>query len=106
MAGVKLAVDRCAQASSAWQLATALLRRPEIWGASALSPSLSGDTTSLDALLGARLEGTADDGLQLRVKIGVGAGVLSHLGTPEWRALLGVEVWNHRRKQAPLAGTR
>ena len=29
----KLAVDRCGQAESAWQLATALLRRPELWGA-------------------------------------------------------------------------
>ena len=31
----KLAVDRCGLASSAWQLASALLRRPEIWGAMA-----------------------------------------------------------------------
>lgn len=29
----KLAVDRSANAQSAWQLATALLRRPEMWGA-------------------------------------------------------------------------
>jgi hypothetical protein len=45
--------------------------------------------------LTARVEGTADDGPQVRVKIGTGAGLNPRFGAPEWRIVMGVELFDH-----------
>jgi hypothetical protein len=62
---------------------------PELWGESALRTG----TTGVEGMLSGRLEGTGP-GAQLRVKLGVGAGLDAQLGTPQWRLLLGVEYFN------------
>jgi hypothetical protein len=68
---------------------------PEVFGASAFSALFGGDTTSLEALLSARLEGTATSGPQLRAKLGAGLGIVDSLGAPEWRAVAGIEIFDH-----------
>jgi hypothetical protein len=70
---------------------------PEVFGASALSSLLSTNETSLEALLSARVEGTADQGAQLRVRLGTGAGLDQHFGAPEWRIVFGVELFDRGR---------
>ena len=82
-AGARVAVCSC----------TDVIVGPEIFGATAFHAMFAGGTTSLEALMSARMEGTARTGRQLRVKLGVGAGLATSLGTPDWRAVLGVELF-------------
>jgi len=72
----------------------ALVVGPELFGETALR-SFFGSATGVEALMSGRLEGTADDGGQIRVKLGVGGGIDARFGTPEWRAVVGVEVFDH-----------
>jgi hypothetical protein len=73
---------------------TALLVGPEIFGATAFRSFFGSSTTALEGLLTARLEGTADRGRQLRIKLGAGAGLHPDFGAPEWRLLLAIEVFD------------
>jgi hypothetical protein len=41
------------------------------------------------------LEGIANDGPQLRIKVGAGAGLNQHFGAPEWRLIFAIEVFDH-----------
>lgn len=75
--------------------AAALIVGPEAFGATALRSLFGPTATSLEALLTGRLEGTADDGAQLRVKLGAGIGIDRNFGTPDWRVVLGVELFDH-----------
>jgi hypothetical protein len=75
--------------------ATALVVGPEVFGETALRSLLSPSATGVEALLGARLEGTADDGPQIRVKIGAGGGLDARFGAPEWRVVVGIELFDH-----------
>ena len=68
---------------------------PEIYGQTALRSFLGGTSTGLEGLLTARFEGTADDGPQLRIKMGTGGGLNPHFGAPEWRAVFAIEVFDH-----------
>lgn len=68
---------------------------PEIYGASAMRSLMGRDTTALEWLLSGRLEGTRDDGPELRVKLGVGAGINPHFGAPEARLVVAVEVFDY-----------
>jgi OOP family OmpA-OmpF porin len=74
---------------------TALVVGPEVFGQTAFRSFFGKDTTGLEGLLSARMEGTADDGGQLRVKLGLGAGLDQHFGAPEWRIVLAVELFDH-----------
>lgn len=74
---------------------TALVVGPEVYGQSAFRLFFGKDTTGLEGLLSARMEGTADDGGQLRVKLGAGGGLDPHFGAPEWRIVVAVELFNH-----------
>jgi OmpA-OmpF porin, OOP family len=74
---------------------TALVVGPEVYGQSAFRSFLGKDTTGLEGLLSARMEGTADDGGQLRVKLGAGGGLDQHFGAPEWRVVLAIELFDH-----------
>jgi hypothetical protein len=65
---------------------------PEVYGATAFNGFFKSETTSAEALLSARYEGTGDRGAQLRVKLGAGLGMGSSFGTPAWRVLFAVEV--------------
>lgn len=76
---------------------TALVIGPEVYGASALRSLFGTTSTALEGLLTARVEGTADDGPQLRFKLGPGVGLDQHFGAPEWRVVVGVEVFDHVR---------
>jgi hypothetical protein len=58
---------------------------PELYGATAVHSLFDAGTTSLEGLLSARFEGVRDDGLPIRLKLGVGAGLHQRFGAPEWR---------------------
>jgi hypothetical protein len=81
----------------------AVIVGPELHGATALASFLTPTGTALEALLGARIEGTGDDGPQLRFKVATGAGLERHLGAPDWRLVIGIEIFNHRLKAAAPA---
>jgi len=76
----------------------ALIVGPEIFGVTAIRSFFGTETTALEGLLSGRLEGTADDKPQLRVKLGVGGGLNPHFGAPEARFVLGVELFEHSSK--------
>lgn len=78
---------------------------PEIFGATAFRSFFGTTTTALEGLLTGRLEGTAEHGAQIRVKLGAGGGMNAHFGAPEWRMLFAIEVFDHGggpRTPAPL----
>jgi hypothetical protein len=79
----------------------ALIVGPEIYGATAFRSFLQSTGTALEALLTGRLEETADDGPQLRFKLGTGGGINQHFGAPEWRLVVGVELSDRTGKRAP-----
>ncbi len=68
---------------------------PEIYGETAFKSFLGSTTTGLEGLLTGRLEGTADHGAQLRIKLGAGAGLNPHFGAPAWRIVLALEIFDH-----------
>jgi hypothetical protein len=72
---------------------------PEIYGETAFRAFLGSTTTGLEALLSSRIEGTRDNGAQLRVKLGTGGGIDPNFGAPEWRLVLSVEVFDHSAKE-------
>lgn len=72
----------------------ALIVGPEIYGATAFRAS-SSQETAMEGLLTGRLEGTGS-GRNLRLKLGVGHGLIQHFGAPEWRLVLGVELIGHK----------
>ena len=74
---------------------TALVVGPEVYGASAFRSLFSTNATALEGLLTTRVEGTADDGPQVRVKLGVGGGIDARFGAPEWRVVFGIELFDH-----------
>jgi hypothetical protein len=74
---------------------TVMVVGPEVYGESAFEAFFGRTTTGLESLLSARVEGTADDGPQLRFKVGAGAGLDAHFGTPEWRVVVGLELFDH-----------
>ena len=75
--------------------ATAMIIGPEIFGATPFASPFGADRTAAEALLTARIEGLAADRLQMRVKLGAGAGLCPCFGAPEWRVMVGVEIFNH-----------
>ena len=71
-----------------------LIVGPEVFGATALRSPFGSTTTALEGLLSARLEGTRDDVMQVRIKVGAGIGN-AQFGAPDWRLLAGIEMFNH-----------
>jgi hypothetical protein len=76
---------------------------PEIYGETALKAFFGGPTTGVEALLTSRIEGTGDDGQQLRVKLGTGGGLDPQFGAPQWRLVIGLEVFDHSARATPKA---
>ena len=71
----------------------AIIVGPELYGATAFRSFFGSTTTAFEGLLTGRLEGTGDQGRQLRVKLGAGAGINQDFGAPEWRLLLAIEIF-------------
>lgn len=86
--GAKLPVGRARR----W----AVIVGPELFGATAFRAFFGLNDTALEGLISGRIEGTADDGMQLRIKLGGGAGIDQRFGAPAWRAVIGIEVFGHR----------
>jgi hypothetical protein len=74
---------------------TAIVVGPEIYGETAFRSFFGSATTGLEGLLTGRIEGTEDDGAQLRVKLGAGGGIIPHFGAPDWRVVVGIELFDH-----------
>jgi OmpA-OmpF porin, OOP family len=75
--------------------AMSLVVGPELFGETALRSFFGASATGVEGLLTGRLEGTADDGGQVRVKLGAGGGLDARFGAPEWRIVLAVELFDH-----------
>ena len=74
----------------------ALVVGPEVFGETAFNAFFNG-ATDVEGLMTARFERTGQ-GRQLRVKMGIGHGIVQHFGAPEWRILVGVELFGHHAK--------
>src|SRR5580700_4616089 len=68
---------------------------PEVFGETALRSFFGATATGVEALLTGRIEGTADDGAQIRAKLSAGGGLDAHFGVPEWRIVAGIELFDH-----------
>jgi len=75
--------------------AMSLVVGPEVFGETALRSFFGSSTTGVEGMLTGRLEGTADDGRQVRVKLGAGAGIDANFGAPEWRLVFGIEIFDY-----------
>ena len=78
---------------------SALVIGPEVYGETALRSLFGGSSTGLEGLLTTRVEGTGDSGGQVRVKLGTGGGISPQFGAPEWRFVVGVELFDHSGAQ-------
>ncbi len=88
--GAKLPVGRSAD----WGVVVG----PEVYGATAFRSFFGSSDTALEGLLSGRLEGTRANRAQLRFKLGVGAGIDRQFGAPDWRVVVGAEMFNcHQR---------
>ncbi len=74
---------------------TALVVGPEVFGATAWRAFFGSTATALEGLLSARLEGTGDKGLQLRLKLAGGAAIHQQFGAPDWRVVFSIEAFTH-----------
>jgi hypothetical protein len=83
----------------------ALVVGPEIFGATAFRSFLGSTTTALEGLLTGRFEGIADDGPQLRAKLGAGFGIDQNFGAPQWRIVFAIELLG-RSSEGPGRQTR
>jgi hypothetical protein len=72
---------------------------PELYGETAFNAFFDKETTGLEGLLSARLEPLhgCPGSAQLRFKVGMGAGLDAYFGTPQWRALASVEMFDFGR---------
>lgn len=75
----------------------AVVLGPEIFGATAFRSFFGPGGKAFEGLLTGRFEGTADAGMQLRVKLGAGLGSNGHFGAPDSRVLVGIEIFNRKR---------
>jgi hypothetical protein len=77
---------------------TAIVVGPEVFGATALRSFFGSAATALEGLLSARLEGTGDKGIQLRIKLAGGAAIHQQFGAPDWRVVFSIEAFNHNAR--------
>ncbi len=74
---------------------TSIVIGPEIYGESALRSFMSTSGTGVEGLVTGRLEGPSIRGAEYRLKVGGGGGLSAHFGAPEWRMVLGLELFSH-----------
>jgi hypothetical protein len=75
---------------------------PEFFGETAVSSFFQKEKTGVESLLTGRLERTGDS-VNLRLKLGIGHGIIQHFGAPEWRLVFSAEVFGHRSAGANSA---
>lgn len=80
---------------------TTFVVAPEIYGETAFRAFLGRRTTGLEALLTGRMDHALEGPVDLRAKVGVGAGIVAELGAPEWRTVLSLEVSGHVVRGGP-----
>jgi hypothetical protein len=73
----------------------ALVVGPEVYGETAFRSFLESGATGVEGLMSGRIEGTASDGGQVRVKLGLGGGLDARFGAPDWRVALAIELFDH-----------
>lgn len=78
---------------------------PEVSGATAFAGFFKSETTTAEALLSTRWEGTGS-GPQIRVKLGAGVGLGSSFGTPAWRVVFQIELFGQNEPGPSLEQTR
>lgn len=78
--------------SPAWN--ESLVVGPEVYGETAVRSLFGENTTGAEALLSGRVESTAERGAKLRFKLGIGAGLDARFGAPEWRTVIGIELFD------------
>jgi len=86
-AGVRLPVSRDG--------ATVVVVGPEVYGETALRSFFGTTATGLEGLATGRLERAPSQGPKWRVKLGSGGGLDPHFGAPEWRIVVGIEIFDH-----------
>ncbi|MGD0528979.1 MAG: hypothetical protein ABSE49_27825 [Polyangiaceae bacterium] len=86
-AGVRLPVSRDG--------AALVVVGPEVYGETAFRSFFGTTATGLEGLLSGRLEQLPVHGPKWRVKLGGGGGLDPHFGAPEWRLVVGVELFDH-----------
>lgn len=74
---------------------TSIVIGPEIYGESALRSFMSASGTGVEGLVTGRLEGPSIRGAEYRLKLGGGGGLSAHFGAPEWRMVVGLELFTH-----------
>ena len=70
---------------------------PEIFGATAFRSMFDSDSTAIEGLLSGRIEQTTGDGGGVRLKLGIGRGIVHDFGAAEWRVLAGIEIFGQAR---------
>ncbi|HEX8953243.1 MAG TPA: hypothetical protein VF945_15420, partial [Polyangia bacterium] len=70
---------------------------PELWGATAYRAFFAANGTALEALFAGRLETTRGERANVRIKLGVGAGLDPRFGAAAWRLVAGVELFGRHR---------
>ena len=71
---------------------TYLVLGPEVFGATPFKSPLGKETTALEVMAGARLEGLRTFGPTMRIRLAGGGGLNPRFGAPEWRAVAALEA--------------
>lgn len=83
--------------------ARAVVVGPEVHGQTPMKSAWTQGYAGIEALLAARLEGNRQDGSNVRYRVALGYGLRPEFGTPEWRAVLGVEIFGQSAGQGDPA---
>jgi hypothetical protein len=75
--------------------ATLVVVGPEVYGETAFRSFFGPTATGVEGLVTGRLERIPTVGRKWRVKLGGGGGLDPHFGAAEWRAVIGVELFDH-----------
>jgi hypothetical protein len=67
---------------------------PEFFGETAVHSFFHEEKTGVEGLLTGRLERTGDS-VNLRLKLGIGHGIVQHFGAPQWRLVFSAELFGH-----------
>jgi len=76
---------------------------PEFSGETAFRSFFNNGQTGFEGLLTGRLERTGDRP-HLRLRMGIGHGLVEHFGAPQWRILVGVELFGQRQDRSGSSG--